>query len=107
MNISEKIEQIRLAPMSVRLRYVWGSVIVSMLFIFIIWLFSMSLLFKGNKNSLNGTSVTPSIKEQFSTVKEQVPSINDLTSKPNNSNNKKETESTESNNKESIQSIAQ
>jgi len=99
MNISEKIEQIRLAPTSVRLRYVWGGVIVSMLFIFTIWLFSMSLLFKGNKNSLNEAPSIPSIKEQFSTIKEQVPSINNLESKPDSSNKKNEAES--------IQSIAQ
>lgn len=41
MNISEKIEEIRQKPEHIRLRYVWFLVILSMTFIFIIWIFSL------------------------------------------------------------------
>ena len=46
MNLTEKIEQIRRQPQHIRLRWVWGSVIVSMLLIFVIWLLSITLMFK-------------------------------------------------------------
>ena len=44
MNISKKIEEIRNKPEHIRMQYVWGAVLVSMIFIFIIWLFSIKTL---------------------------------------------------------------
>jgi len=40
LNIHDKIEEIRNKPEHIKIRYVWGSVAVSMLFIIIIWIFS-------------------------------------------------------------------
>ena len=80
MKISEKIAQIRQQPEHIRLRYVWGSVTISMLIILAIWVFSIGSLFQGEK-SLPGqeTPNTPSITEQLQTLKQQAPSIKDLT----------------------------
>ncbi|MDD3498535.1 MAG: hypothetical protein PHH24_03460 [Candidatus Moranbacteria bacterium] len=41
MDISKKIEEIRRKPEHERLRYVWGMVAVSMIFIIIIWIVSL------------------------------------------------------------------
>ena len=41
MDISSKIEAIRQKPEHIRLRYVWFFVVLSMTFIFIIWIFSL------------------------------------------------------------------
>jgi len=37
----QKLEEIKSKPEHIRIRYVWFSVIVSMVFIVIIWFFSM------------------------------------------------------------------
>lgn len=60
MNIEKKIEQIRLQPEHIRLRWVWGSVIVSMLLIFAVWLLSITMMFKNEKgNPSQNTSLLP------------------------------------------------
>ena len=41
LGIWEKIENVRRQPEHIRMRYVWGSLIVSMLFIVSIWLLSL------------------------------------------------------------------
>jgi len=41
MSLTEKIEAIRRKPEHIRLRYVWFLVVLSMTFIFIIWIFSL------------------------------------------------------------------
>lgn len=40
MNINDKIEEIRNKPEHIKIRYVWGSVAISMIIIIIIWIFS-------------------------------------------------------------------
>ena len=51
MDIAKKIEEIRRQPEHIRLRWVWGSVVFSMLIIFAIWLFSITVMFKDGKNN--------------------------------------------------------
>jgi len=80
MNLSEKIAQVRLEPEHIRLRYVWGSVAISMIFILAIWIFSIGSLFQGDKNTENkGVDNKPGITEQLQTLKQQAPSIKNLT----------------------------
>ena len=50
MNITKKIEEIRLQPDHIKLRWVLGSVLVSMLIILAIWIFSITLMFKGRED---------------------------------------------------------
>ncbi len=76
MNISEKIAQIRKQPEHIRLRWVWGSVAVSMFFIITIWIFSITLIFKeGTAKNEKSTDTTVSLTEQLKTAKNQIPSI--------------------------------
>ncbi|MCX6761533.1 MAG: hypothetical protein NTY33_01650 [Candidatus Moranbacteria bacterium] len=42
MNIQRKLEEIRRKPEHIRLRYTYGAVVVSMLFILLLWFFSIS-----------------------------------------------------------------
>lgn len=77
--ISQKIEQVRLEPEHVRLRYVWGSVIVSMFFIFAIWIFSITTLFKSKTDSRGKSSVDSSLSTQLQNIQQQAPSLKDFT----------------------------
>jgi hypothetical protein len=88
MRLEEKIEAIRRQPDQVRLRWVWGSVIISMLIIFIIWLFSINLMFKnGNNETPQPTDkLVSDLKDQTSQIKEQAKSLKATTeslSQPN------------------------
>jgi hypothetical protein len=76
MNISEKITQMRLEPQHVRLRYVWISVAISMVFIIAIWIFSVTLLFK---NDVNTAEINiPALTEGINNNKQTTPSIQDI-----------------------------
>ncbi|MFH0969796.1 MAG: hypothetical protein V1804_04775 [Patescibacteria group bacterium] len=88
MNISQKIEEIRQKPEHIRLRYVWGSVAISMIFIIIIWVFSFSESFK-KKEATSGADIS-GIKqsmEDLKSVKDSVPSINEITKNAQTINN--------------------
>jgi len=77
LNVWEKIEEIRRQPEHIRMRYVFGCLFVSMLFITGIWILSLqeSLSAIGNKlpQSIENS------KEALS--KEQMPSLNSLLEK--------------------------
>lgn len=77
MGISEKIGKIRKKPEHVRLRYVWGSVAVSMFFIVIIWIFSLKDSFKETKAQDNSF---PDIKNSLEgeSASQQLPSLEDV-----------------------------
>lgn len=75
--ISDKIEEIRNEPEHVRIRWVWISVIVSMLFILAIWIFSMGSLFQGDENKDNSLQL-PNITEQLPDLKQVAPSLEDF-----------------------------
>jgi len=69
MNLAEKIEAIRQKPEHIRLRYVWFLVVLSMTFIFIIWIFSL----KSRPVSapiLKDAVISPDLTEEFQTQKE-------------------------------------
>ena len=70
----EKIESIREQPEHIRMRYVVGCLVVSMLFIFGIWLLSVGESFQ---NISKGIPETAS-KGEALVPKDQVPSLNDL-----------------------------
>lgn len=75
MNISKKIEEIRNKPEHVRMQYVWGAVAISMLFIFIVWLFSIKTLIQSKNPQTDSKfeELTTKIQE----IKEKKPSINE------------------------------
>lgn len=79
MDLGRKIEEIRKKPEHIRIRYVWTFVAVSMLFIIIIWIFSLSESFKKIK-PLEGQTF-PDLKQNLEDLKafdEINPSINDM-----------------------------
>ncbi len=84
MSISDKIENIRRQPEHIRLRYVWLGVIVSMIFIVIIWIFSLQETFK---NSAPEFEESASLKSQWESAKENMPSIKEFTQEQNNIQN--------------------
>lgn len=75
MSISNKIENIRRQPEHIRLRYVWLGVIVSMIFIVIIWIFSLQETFR---NSAPKPEESASLKSQWESAKENMPSIEEF-----------------------------
>lgn len=78
--IANKIAEIRLQPESVRLRYVWGSVIFCMLIIVAIWIFSLSVMFRSQKNNAAPeNSDTGNIAKQLQDLKQQAPSLKNYT----------------------------
>lgn len=78
MNISEKIARIRLEPEHIRLRWVWGSVAISMFIIFIIWIFSIGSLFQRGNDAPSAESASGDITQQLQNLKQQAPSIKDF-----------------------------
>lgn len=78
MDLAKKLEEIRQKPESVRIRYVWGSVAVSMLIIVIIWIFSLEESFKNIKT--NDLQTMPDLKQNIDdlkSIKDSLPSIKD------------------------------
>ncbi|MEI7621456.1 MAG: hypothetical protein WCJ51_02895 [Candidatus Moraniibacteriota bacterium] len=76
INLVEKIEEIRMQPEHIRLRWVWGSVAVSMLLIFVIWIFSITLMFKSeNKKPQNSVDIMAELKDQMQQVPNSVGSL--------------------------------
>jgi hypothetical protein len=78
MDLNKKIEEIRRKPEHIRLRYVWGSVAISMIFIVIIWIFSLNESAK-NMHPLE-TKNLPDIKQsidQMKSIQDAMPALND------------------------------
>jgi cytoskeletal protein RodZ len=73
MSIQSKIEEIRKQPEHVRMRYVLLSVFVSMLFISVLWVFSITTSFK---NSSDVTSVPVVVPEKSSQAVPNTPDAN-------------------------------
>jgi hypothetical protein len=84
MNILEKIEAIRRQPEHVRVRYVWMCVAVSMFIILILWFFSIASMFAEEKNNPDqqNTGIVPDMQQQLQTIKEQAPSLQDISNQP-------------------------
>lgn len=74
MNINKKIEEIRKKPEHIRMQYVWGAVFISMVFIFIIWLFSIKTLIQ-SKNPEPDTKFEE-LTTKIQDIKEKNPSNN-------------------------------
>lgn len=75
--LSDKIEQIRQQPEHIRLKYVWGSVALSMILIIFIWLMSVVAMFKGSPVEQNNDNIE-SLKAQLQNINQQAPSLKDM-----------------------------
>ena len=78
MGISDKIEAIRKQPLHIRVRYVWGCVFVSMAFILLIWLLSISVMFRGKSKNASQTSDLNDLKNSIESSKKDLPKLEDL-----------------------------
>lgn len=70
--IEQKVHEVRRQPEYIRVRWMWGSVIVSMLFVIFIWMMSMRINFL----QINSDTKT---KESISDIQNQ---INYITTSP-------------------------
>lgn len=81
MGLVEKIEAIKRQPEHVRLRYVWLSVFVSMVFIISLWIFSLQVDNKNKTESLNQIvnleGLGAEIEQQKNTAQQTVKDIQD------------------------------
>lgn len=78
MGISEKIEAIQKKPDHIRIRYVWGCVFVSMVFIFLIWILSVSIAFKEQPANQKQSSELDQFKKSLESSKKDLPTLEDL-----------------------------
>lgn len=79
MNINQKIEEIRQKPEHIKIRYVWGGVAISMLFIITIWILSMKTSFQKIDSSEGQT--LPDFRqslEEINNIKDSTPSIQEM-----------------------------
>lgn len=81
MDINKKIDEIRSKPEHVRMRYVWGSVGTCMLFILVLWVFSVRETIKTMSNQVksSGSCITD-FKNKFDeqNKKEEALSIGEI-----------------------------
>ncbi len=72
--IEAKVEEIRKQPETIRMKYVWGALIISMLIIIFIWLMSM----KTNFLQMNDFEDTKT-QESLENIQQQIQNISTTT----------------------------
>jgi Tfp pilus assembly protein PilN len=77
LDINKKIEEIRRKPEHERMRYVWGSVAVCMVFVFLVWILSVKISLQKNAGKIQPQNI-PDISQQLQDIKKATPSISDL-----------------------------
>lgn len=78
MDLNKKIEEIKQKPENIRLRYVWGLVSISMLFVITIWVLSVKESAKSlHLSDSNLPDISQSL-ENITSIKNSAPSINDI-----------------------------
>ena len=71
MGIMEKVEEIRSKPENIRIRYVWFFVAISMLFVIILWIFSLAASRQESQSVPSDNNIFNSdILDQFDEQKE-------------------------------------
>ncbi|MEN8252679.1 MAG: hypothetical protein ABFQ53_03805 [Patescibacteria group bacterium] len=69
--LEQKVEEVRRKPEHIRVRYVWGSVIIIMLIIIFIWLVSMKTSFSQLNNDTETQSSIKEFQKQISEIQEK------------------------------------
>ncbi len=77
MSIQTKIEAIRRQPEHIRMRYVLGSVFISMLLISILWIFSVTTSFQRQVTVDPTTETQAPPKNSNATETKEAPSLNE------------------------------
>jgi hypothetical protein len=81
--IEKKVHEIQRQPEHIRLRWVWGSVIVAMIFVLFIWVMSMRISFLDVNTATQPRESISDIQDRFNNITgpmptEQPVSIDDL-----------------------------
>ena len=72
--IEKKVHEVQQQPEHIRLRWVWGSVAVTMLFIVIIWAMSMRVNFLNINSDTKAQKSINEFQDQFSNITDTLPS---------------------------------
>lgn len=82
--IESNIEEIRRKPENIRIRYVWACVAFSMVFILVIWFFSIGFGFSSVKNETPGVDPFAQFREEKQTINEYRDQLNNMKSQIEN-----------------------
>ena len=66
--IEKKVEEVRQQPEEIRIRYVWGSVAITMFFVIFIWLLSMKINFLQVSNDNESTEAVEDLQRRIDTL---------------------------------------
>ncbi|XLQ20563.1 MAG: hypothetical protein ACKUBY_02145 [Candidatus Moraniibacteriota bacterium] len=66
--IEKKVEEVRQQPEEIRIRYVWGSVAITMFFVIFIWLLSMKINFLQVSNTNESTEAVEDLQRRIDTL---------------------------------------
>jgi uncharacterized membrane-anchored protein YhcB (DUF1043 family) len=84
--IEKKIHAIQNEPEHIRLRYLWGAVLISMMLVVFIWVMSLKTTFLQVHNDKDMQKSLETLQEQIDTIKSPTEqpsvSIDDLLQKP-------------------------
>ncbi|HOX10795.1 MAG TPA: hypothetical protein P5323_00365 [Candidatus Moranbacteria bacterium] len=83
ININKKIKMILQQPEYIRMRWVWGCVIVSMFVISIFWIFSITSMFANKEKTVSDQGVENNlqdVQEQLQILQKQASEIKNLDS---------------------------
>ena len=80
--IEKKVNAIRQEPLNIRIRYVWGSVAITMFFVLFIWVLSMKMNFLNINSDTQTQESMDELQEKIDTIRGEVTeesvSIDDL-----------------------------
>jgi hypothetical protein len=81
MNLQDKIKEIQQKPEHIRLRYVWGCVAISMFFIVVLWVFSMTAgRVSSNESGLSESQIMQEFQTQKQSMEEYKNQLKDVQS---------------------------
>ena len=72
--IEKKVHEVQQQPEHIRLRWVWGSVAITMLFVVIIWAMSMRVNFLNINSDTKAQQSINEFQDQFSNITDTLPS---------------------------------
>ena len=75
--IDDKVKEIREQPENIRIRYVWGAVIITMFIIIFIWVISMQINFLQVETDTEAQQSIDELKDRIDNISSKSPVNND------------------------------
>ncbi len=75
--IDEKVKEIRQQPENIRIRYVWGAVIITMFIVIFIWVISLKINFLQMNTDQETQESIDELKERIDSINSDNPINND------------------------------